>query len=424
MSKLIKFESGLRLVVERLRNTRSLSIGVFVGVGSLYETKDNNGISHFIEHMFFKGTKKRTAFDIVSQLEDIGVNINAYTSKNITAYHTSGLSDFAENCTEILSDIYFNSNFDEESLQKEKAVVLEEIKMSHDDNEDRCLENLVSAHYGPSRSIAYPILGTAENIMSFDKSAIDDFMSKYYIPENTVISMAGDITIEKATELVKKYFEKNIEKASYQKRKFQRIKPKSRYAQVVKNDCQQAHVALSFPAHGLKSKKHILNGIFCGMLAGGMSSRLFQRIRDELGLVYTIYAAPIAYVDDGYFYIYFATDPSQVPLAISEIKKILDDIKQNGFTDEELERVAVQTRTAYILSKEQSMSVMRANARSMVLLNRRYNVNKQLKELEQINQDKVKEFIDFALDYDKVSISYVGKKPDFNAYNLFMNKEH
>lgn len=423
MNKLIEFDSGLRLVVDRLPHTRSLSIGVFVGVGSLYETKENNGISHFIEHMFFKGTKKRTAFDIVSELENIGVNINAYTSKNTTAFHTSGLSDFAEVCTEMLSDMYFNSKFDSENLAKEKAVVLEEIKMSEDDYEDRCMENLVKSHYGASRSIAYPILGSAENVMNFDKQAINEFMNKYYTPQNTVISMAGDITYEKAVEIVEKYFEKNMVKTDYQKRKFHITKPKSKYACLVRNDCQQSHVAISFPAYGLKSRNSTLNGVFCSMLAGGMSSRLFQKIRDELGLVYTIYAAPISYVDDGYWYIYFATDPKQVPLAMKEIRKILDEVKENGFTKDELDRTLIQSKTSYILSKEQSMSVMRVNARSMLLLNKRYNLNKQLKELEKIDNDRVREIIDFSLNYETVSVSYVGKKPDYNAYDLFMNKE-
>jgi predicted Zn-dependent peptidase len=423
MNKMIEFDSGLRLVVERLRHTRSLSIGVFVGVGSMYETKENNGISHFIEHMFFKGTEKRTAFDIVSELENIGVNINAYTSKNSTAFHTLGLSDYAQVCTEMLSDMYFNSKFDKENLAKEKAVVLEEIKMSEDDYEDKCMENLVKSHFGASRAIAYPILGSAENIMNFDKQAIKDFMSKYYIPQNTVISMAGDITEEMAIELVEKYFEKNMKKTDYQKRNFHVTKPKNKYAQFVRSDCQQSHVALSFPAYGLKNRNSMLNGVFCSMLAGGMSSRLFQKIRDELGLVYTIYAAPISYVDDGYMYIYFATDPKQVPLAITEIRKILDEIKENGFTQEELDRTLIQSKTSYILSKEQSMAVMRVNARSMLLLNKRYNLNKQVKQLEKINNDRVREIINYSLNYDKVSISYVGKKPDFNAYDLFLNKE-
>lgn len=423
MNKLIKFDSGLRLIVERLRNTRSLSIGVFVGVGSLYETKENNGISHFIEHMFFKGTEKRSAFDIVNELESIGVTINAYTSKNSTAYYTVGLSDYAENCSEMLSDMYFNSKFDPSTLAKEKTVVLEEIKMGEDDYEDKCLENLVKAHYGANKSIAYPILGSAENVMSFDKEAIKEFMSMYYTPQNTVISMAGDITEEKAVELVKKYFESNIQAKSYDKRKFHITKPKGNYVQLSKSDCQQSHVAISFPSYGLKNKQSLLPGVFCNMLAGGMSSRLFQKIRDELGLVYTIYASPVSYVDDGYLYIYFATDPKQVPLAVKEIRKSLDEIVQKGFTAEELKRTVIQNKTALILSMESAMSVMRVNARSILLLNQRYNVKKQIKELEIISNESIKNMTSFALDYGKASISYVGRKPDYNAYDLFMNKE-
>ncbi|HKL74003.1 MAG TPA: pitrilysin family protein [Clostridia bacterium] len=423
MNKLINFNSGLRLVVERLNNTRSLSIGVFVGVGSLYETKDTNGISHFIEHMLFKGTAKRTAFEIVNELESIGVNINAYTSKNTTAFYTAGLSDYAENCAEILSDMYFNSEFSKATLEKEKTVVLEEIKMGEDDNEDQCLENLAKAHYGPKKSIAYPILGNSKNIMSFNKEIIKEFMSRYYTPQNTVISIAGDITEERAIEIVDKYFEKNMKVTTYDKRKFYVNSTKSQYVELSKSDCQQSHVAISFPCYGLRNKKSVLNSAFCNMLAGGMSSRLFQKIRDELGLVYTIYASPISYVDDGYFYIYFATDPKQVPLAVKEIRKSLNEIIANGFKIEELSRTLIQTKTAIILGSENSMSVMRVNARSMLLLNKRYNVKKQLKELESISSDGIKEFIDFSLKFDQSSISYVGRKPDYNAFDIFMNKE-
>lgn len=423
MNKVIGFASGLRLVVESIRNTKSLSIGVFVGVGSLYESRETNGISHFIEHMLFKGTEKRTAFEIVNELESIGVNVNAYTSKNTTAFYTVGLSDYAENCAEMLSDMYFNSKFDESTLAKEKTVVLEEIKMSEDDYEDKCLENLVKAHFGKGKSIAYPILGSADNVLSFDKIAIKEFMAKFYVPKNTVISIAGDISAERAAELVDKYFERQMKNAEFSKRKFGINKPQNKYLETSRSDCQQSHVAISFPAYGLKNKKSTVNAILCNLLAGGMSSRLFQKIRDELGLVYTIYASPVSYVDDGYWYIYFATDPKQVPLALEEIRKSLDEIKKKGFTGEELKRTLIQSKTALILSMESAMSVMRVNARSMLLLNKKYNVNRQLKELEAITNDDVNETIHNSIRYDKASVSYVGRKPSFNAYDIFMGKE-
>lgn len=423
MNKLIVFKSGLRLIVEEIKNTRSLAIGVFVGVGSLYENKENNGISHFIEHMFFKGTSKRTAFDIVNELESIGVNVNAYTSKNATAYYTAGLSDYVENCIEMLSDMFFHSSFDELSLTKEKSVVVEEIKMSEDDYEDLCLENLVKAHYGKTKPIAYPILGNAKNVMSFTKEDIKKFMAENYTPQNTVISIAGDITVEKAKELIEKYFEVNMVGQTYAKRKLYINSPKGKYIEKAKSDCQQSHIAICFPAYGLKKKRSVLNGVFCNMLSGGMSSRLFQKIREELGLVYTIYASPVAYVDDAYLYIYFATDPTQVPLAIKEIKKCLDELIKEGFKEEELQRTLIQSKTSVILAMESSMSVMRVNARSILLLNSKYSVKKQIKELNAITNADINEMIKFSINYNKASVSYVGRQHDYNAYKLFLDKE-
>lgn len=421
MNKIINFESGLRLVVERIKNTKSLSIGIFVGVGSLYETKENNGISHFIEHMLFKGTTTRTSYKIVDELESIGVSINAFTSKNITAYYTAGLSEYGDKCMEMLSDMYFNSIFEEESMTKEKSVVLEEIKMTEDDYQDLCIENLCKAHYGKTRPIAFSILGNEKNITLFTKDNIKNFMEENYTPKNTVISLAGNITNEQAIELVEKYFECRMENGYWEKRKLYSNRIKAKYIEKIKNDCLQSHVAISFPGYPLKHKKSIANNVFCSMLSGGMSSRLFQKIREQLGLVYTIYAAPMAYVDDAYIYIYFATDPSQVPLAMTEIKKSLDEIIKDGFTEEELKKTLIQAKTSLALSMESSMSVMRVNARSALLLNKIYNVNRQIKDLEKIDKEEMNKYIDYALDFKKASVSYVGSQPDYNTYEIFMN---
>lgn len=419
MNKLIRFDNGLRLTVENIKGTKSLSIGVFVGVGSLYEKAPISGISHFIEHMLFKGTKNRSAYDIVNELESIGINVNAFTSKNMTAYFTTGLSEFGEKCVEMLSDMLFNSTFEKGNLAKEKGVVLEEIKMSGDDYEDLCLEKLCAAHYGAKKPIAYPILGTEDSVMGIGKEDIKSFMAQNYTPENTVISIAGGISPDAAKELVEKYFIKKDWKNGPKRPRFGVTKPRGRYVESVKNDCQQSHIGISFPAHGLKKKESVLNTVMCNLLAGGMSSRLFQRIREELGLVYTIYSAPVAYVDDGYFYIYFATGIRQVPLAVEEVRKCLDVIKDKGFTDEELRRTVIQTKTALILAMESSMSLMRANARSVLLLKQRYNVKSQIKRLEEVTHEDIVRFAEFALDFDKASLSYVGPKPEFNAYKIF-----
>jgi predicted Zn-dependent peptidase len=423
MNKIITFESGLRLVLDNMKSTRALSIGVYVGVGCLYETKENNGISHFIEHMLFKGTKTRSSYDIVNQLESIGVNINAYTSKNVTAYYTVGLSEYANNCMELLSDMYFNSTFSDENMMKEKGVVLEEINMNDDDNEDICLENLASAHYGKAKPIAYPILGSSTNVSNFTKEDIQEFMAANYTPQNTVISMAGDITYDEAILLVNKYFEVNMKNEEYQKPKLYSNSVKSKYIERIKTDCQQSHIAISFPMYSLKKKNKILNNIFCNILAGGMSSRLFQKIREELGLVYTIYASPVSYVDDAYMFIYFATDPSKVPLAVKEIRKALDEILEKGFTNKEIERSIIQAKTTILLGMESSTSVMRVNARSVVLLDEKYKANKQVKELDKITKEKLDEMAKYVLNYKKSSFSYVGKKPNYNIYKLFNDEE-
>jgi predicted Zn-dependent peptidase len=209
MNKIIKFDSGLTLAVTPMSNTRSLSIGVFVETGSINETPENNGISHLIEHMVFKGTATRNAYDIADEMESIGANINAFTSKNMTAYYTVSTDEYARQCIDILSDIYLNATFTEENLQREKGVIVEEINMTEDNGEDLCFELVSKAHFKDS-PLALPILGTAETVNAINYKMIKDYMSRFYTADNTYIVMTGNISESAAVELVKEFFEGKI----------------------------------------------------------------------------------------------------------------------------------------------------------------------------------------------------------------------
>ncbi|MFA6865904.1 MAG: pitrilysin family protein [Clostridia bacterium] len=423
MEKIIVFKNGLRLVWQKMRSTKALSIGIYVGVGSMYEDKSNNGISHFIEHMTFKGTPTRSAYDIANELESIGVNVNAYTSKNLTAFYTTGLGEYGDKCMEILADIYYNSTYTQENLDKEREVVLEEIKMSTDDYEDLCLENLCKVLFGEKKSVAYPILGSKENVAKFNKDDIVKFMSKHYVPQNTVISITGNISEEEATALVDKYFDTTTIKSDYVKPKFVKEKYLSKLIIETKNENAQAHITIGFPAIGLAKSDNVVNSVVSNIIGGSMSSRLFQAIREEMGLVYTIYASTISYEKSGYMFIYLATDPTKVTQAITAVRKVLDNILVSGVEESELNKTIIQIKTAMTLGTEVSMSVMRANAKSAILLDKKFNLNSIIAKLDKLDKPTVDKYLKFYFDYDNASISYVGKKQEENIYNLFMGEK-
>ncbi len=417
MSKIIKFESGLRLYFQQQKATKAVSIGVFVGAGCFYENKQNNGIAHFIEHMLFKGTTTKSAFDIANSMDSLGVHINAFTTKNYTAYYTIGLQDYIPQCMELLSDMYFNSTFTEENMEKEKGVVIEEINMYEDNHEDLCVENLTLAHFGKKEMTGYPILGTINSVKGISRTDILDFMSELYTPENTVISICGNLTEEKVVGLVKEYFDTKMQATNFERKKLKSIKPQGKMVKRIR-PIEQANLALGFSGVGLKKKVSAVDSLICVMLCGGMSSRLFQKIREEKGLVYEIYCVANQYYHDGYNEIYFGTSPHKTKEAIVSLKECISNVQEQGFTKEELKKALIQRQTSLVLGAESSTSIMRAGGKMAITSNDCFRINKALKELDKITLERVNERLKEMFDFSTCSISYVGVEPDFDIEKL------
>ncbi len=417
MSKNITFSNGLRLWVKPMKTTRSLSMGVFVHAGSMNENDDNNGIAHFIEHMVFKGTKNRSAFQIVEEMERSGIQINAFTTKSFTAFYTVSIDEYSQKCMEMLADLYYNPTMKEEHMEKEKKVVLEEISMYEDDPESLCMELLCQAHYGDDL-ISRPILGTAETVNNFTVDTINDFRNKYYRPDSTLISVVGNITVEEAKALVEKYFDINTNHNLPSIITKKRGQPRKQFLYRVK-DIEQANVGISFPSFCIAEKQSSISNIIAGMLGGGMSSRLFQRVREELGLVYNIYANDIQYVVDGFMSIFFATNPASVGQALIAIREVILQLLKEGFSDDELAKSKAQYKSAIILAAESSAYLMRAGGKFGLLMGQKYDLNKRLKVVEAITQDDLNETLQAIFDIESASISYVGKEIEKDLLTLF-----
>lgn len=380
------FDNGLRLVVDKIEGLFSVSAGVLVKTGSANETEKENGISHFIEHALFKGTETRSAFEISDYIDRIGAQINAFTSKELTCYYTKSTSEHLIDSLEVLSDIFFNAVFDSSEMEREKGVIIEEINMSEDTPEDVCLDLLSEAYYG-KEGLGRTILGSIENVRSFTKKDIFNYMNKYYTADNVVISLAGNVDFNQAVELTEKLFAK----------KFTRLKSKpqvkseqEKFKNVYKSKkIEQTHIALAMPAVSMGSEKADSINIANVVFGGGMSSRLFQKIREELGLAYSVYSYLSLYKDSGVLEIYAGVNTDKRDRATKAILKELEKIKTYGVTEQEFLRGKEQIKSAFIMGRESTASQMLLHGRYLLFMNKELDFNERLKQIDSVTLEQV-----------------------------------
>ncbi|GGH82049.1 putative Zn-dependent peptidase [Pullulanibacillus pueri] len=403
--------NGVRIVLENIPSVRSVTIGLWIGTGSRDETEENNGISHFIEHMLFKGTQDRNARDIAEAFDRVGGQVNAFTSKEYTCLYARVLDEHAEYALEILSDMLFNSTFDDEELAKEKQVVYEEIKMYEDTPDDRVHDLLSQVTY-KQHPLGYPILGTEETLKSFDKMYLKQHMKEHYLPENIVVSIAGNVTeqiIGKIEGIFSTYQAEGSdiqgEKAVFHPGKIAKQK-----------DTEQAHLCVGFNGYPLGNENMFPMSILNNILGGSMSSRLFQEVREERGLAYSIFSYHSAHRDSGLLTIYGGTGAEQMDELFSTIFKTLDDIKKKGFTQKELDNSKEQIKGNLMLSLESTSSRMNRNAKNELLLQKHRSLDDMTKMIEAVTLDDIQTVIEhlFAEDYSCSVISPNGALPKLN----------
>jgi len=405
MYKKIILDNGLRMVTEKLSNVRSVSIGVWVGTGSRNENRKNNGISHFIEHMMFKGTKNRTAKQIARSIDDIGGQINAFTGKESTCFYTRTLDEHLEIAMEILSDMFFNSKFDVNDMETEKKVIMEEIGM-YEDSPEELVHDVLSETVWREHPLGFPILGTQKCIGIFNKKIINRYMRGNYLPENCVISVAGSFDEQKLVQLANKYFceWKTINKSVS---KIDDVNFVSG-ASIKNKKIEQVHVCIAFNGieHG-NDKLYTLLAIN-NILGGGMSSNLFQKIREEKGLVYSVYSFPSSYRNAGLFNVYACMNPEHfkevIGLICDEIKNLID----KGISDNEIEKSKEQLKGSYILGLESTSSRMNSIGKSEVLLGYVRTPNEILERINAVTAVNSEKLVREIFNKKDVSISVVG----------------
>ena len=409
MYNLFKLGNGLRVVVENIEYVNSVSVGLWVENGSRNENIMNSGISHFIEHMLFKGTTGRTAKQIAEAIEDVGGQINAFTGREATCFYIKALDTYLELSLDILSDMLFNSNFSEDEIEKEKGVIIEEINMSEDSPED-VLTDLHTKAIWNTDSISFPILGTMDTVKSFNRKMIIDYIDSYYIPENSVISISGKFDMKNIEKLVEKYFGKWDSKNKNITRYSSPDILNHHYFR--KKDIEQLHISLGIPGVELGNDDTYTLILLSNILGGGSSSLLFQKIREELGVCYSIYSYISAFKNTGVVSIYAGLSPLYAEAAIDAIKEEVNKFAKLGVDNERLRKAKEQLKGSYILGLESTSSRMFSNGKSVMFLDKINTPSDVLRKINEIDMWRVNSVIEKTFKKGIINSAYVGKEKE------------
>lgn len=410
-----QYKNGITLLVTTMQGFESVAFNIFVKTGSINETEGYYGISHFIEHMLFKGTKTRTSYQISKQLDDIGANVNAFTDTEETTYFTKSTNENLEKCVEILADMFFNSVFDKKEMAREKKVVCEEISMYNDDAPSQS-ELLVNQLVYSGTNYAKDVAGSKKSVRMLNKQKINEYMQKFYVPQNIVISFCGNITLSQAEKLMEKYFLSHYNlslKDEIAPLKFMSPKPletkiDSRTIKSYKNN-EQAHICVSYKGLDRFNQDRYALFVLMNALAGGMSSKLFQRIREKLGLVYSISSEETCNHAGGDVTIKFATTTNNAPLALKAIREEIEQSIRQGLTQEQFLSAKNNLIATLKLSYENTSAVNVSVCKNFYYYGRIISMQERIDKIEQVTLLDVNKVMKQIFDTTNYFISYVGK---------------
>jgi predicted Zn-dependent peptidase len=375
--------NGLRVVSETMERVETVSVGVWVGVGTRNEAPEVNGLAHFLEHMAFKGTGRRSARDIAEEIEAVGGHLNAYTSRENTAYYAKVLKEDAALAVDVLADILQNSTFEEDELARERDVVLQEIGQSNDTPDDIIFDHFQTTAY-PSQPIGRPVLGSAEIVRSLSRPMLFDYVAEKYQAPSMVLSAAGRIEHAALVELAEANFaglpagdSASPVPASYQGGDYRESK-----------ELEQVHLLLGFPGLPYGDDDYYALGVYSTLLGGGMSSRLFQEVREKRGLVYSIYSFSSSYRDGGLFGIYAGTGETKVaelvPVVCGEVRAVAEAV-----SDEEVRRARAQMKAGLLMSLESTGSRAEQLAQQLLIFGRPIPADEVIAKIDAVDAEAV-----------------------------------
>jgi predicted Zn-dependent peptidase len=380
----IVLSNGLRVVMEKIPTGRSVSFGIWVKTGSRNEQPENNGISHFVEHMLFKGTDRFSAKDIAEQFDAIGGNVNAFTSKEYTCYYAKVLDEHLPIAIDVLSDMFFRSKMDAEELAKEKNVILEEIAMCEDTPDDLVHDLMSAAAYG-DHPLAYTILGLKERLMDMTPDHLRAYMKDQYTIENTVISIAGNIN-EGIIELLEKHFGTFDNHGTSAPLLPPDFRGDLRFH---RKKTEQNHICLSLPGVRIGDPLQYAMVLINNAVGGGMSSRMFQEIREKRGLAYSVYSYHSSQADSGLFTVYAGTAPKQTKDVLDLTKEMMHELAVKGLSEDELKKGKEQLKGSLILSLESTSSRMNRIGKNELMLERHDTLDDMLRKIGHVTMEDI-----------------------------------
>lgn len=404
MVELRRLSNGIRVVLETVPDVRSVALGIYVETGSAYENEQNNGISHMIEHMMFKGTKRRTAREIAMETALLGDDMNAYTTKELTCYYARVLDEHLPIIADILGDMFTNSLFEEENLLKEKGVIIDEIDMYEDSPEDLVQEQLQKLVW-KEHPLGYIISGTEENVKRIGHAELLAFWKETYVAERITISIAGHIEAEPVCELLEQCFGEIPSGKRLQIPEAPVYIPSKKAFQ---KEIEQVHLCLGFPGVSHMDERSYVLSIANNIIGGSSSSRLFQQIREEEGLCYSLYSYGSSYHRTGTFQIYCGMSEENLERVYEGIKVALQALKEAGPTTEEMDQSLAQIRSELLLSMENTHNRMNNNARNLLYMGRILTLEEILEHLRQVTASEIMEYLQENCNWSQMSVTLAG----------------
>jgi len=398
-------DNGIRVVTERIDYVRSITIGIWIDVGSRDEENDEGGVSHFIEHMLFKGTKKRTAKEIASSLESVGGALNAFTGREHTCYFARVLDEHLDIALDVISDILKNPLLNPSHFEKEKEVIISEIKEMEDSPADLIHDLLMSTMW-KENSLGRPIIGTMESVLKMARGQLVDFMRINYTYPRVVIAASGNLKHGVLVDKIKRKFEFSTNSSPIHKKQTPSLVENN--LMVEKRKTAQTHVCLGIPVFPYQDRRRYSALVLSNILGGGMSSRLFQTIREKLGLAYSIYTFVDFFKDVGVFEMYLGTHKRNIVRALELVMREIAKLKKNSLTSEELSHAKSQLKGNMILALESTSNRMNRLARYELFLNDYVGLDQTI---DSINRIKAKDVIEMAQEFlikDKLSAVVLG----------------
>lgn len=413
MYKCQTLENGLTIIGEEIPYLKSISLGIWVKAGSIIETKENSGVSHFIEHMLFKGTKNRSSKELAREIDNLGGILNAFTSKECTCFYVKLLDEHIDIGIDVLSDMILNSRFDELDIKKEKSVILEELKMYEDSPDDLVYDLLLENIY-KDHSLGMNILGDRQSLKNLKRESILDYYNEYYVPNNSIISICGNFKFEEIVKQIEEKFKtwqpKSVDTTT--------TKPNFNPCIVKKNkDIEQVNLAINLDAIPMTNNREVyalsvVNNVF----GGSISSRLFQKIREEKGLAYSIYSSQTLYEDCGELGIFASTSTENIQEVYKSILEEIELIRNEYISPQEIHESKEQLKGSYMLDLESTSSRMMSNGKNLLMRNKVDDEQDIIDYINAVEYDDVVKIIKKVFNTENMGVCIVGK--DVENINL------